>query len=59
MGLSAFIIGVGYLFWEKNTLLSSILILFGLISAGVIIQKEIEFKKKRHRAPWLYEGWRG
>jgi hypothetical protein len=59
VGLAAFILYLGYLFYEKNLLISIILLLLGGILSTVIIGYEISFKTKRHEAPWLFEEYKG
>jgi flagellar motor component MotA len=58
-GLVAVIIYVGYLFYEKNQAISVILIAVGLIVAIYVIVSETEFKRRRHKAPWLFDEYRG
>jgi len=56
-GLAAFLIYSGYLFYEKNNVISSFLLIISL--AIYIVVSEIEFKRKRHEAPWLFEMYKG
>lgn len=58
-GLVGLIIYVAYLFYEKNQTISVILLISGLILAIYLIASEIEFKRKRHDAPWQYEKYKG
>ena len=57
-GLSGIVISLiicGYLFYEKNQVISIFLLLVGVILAIVFVVSEVLFKKKRHDAPWLFE----
>ena len=58
-GLVAVIIYIGYLFYEKNQIISIILVVIGLIVAIYVIASETEFKRKRHEAPWLFDKYKG
>lgn len=58
-GLCAFIIYVGYLFYDKDKTISYLLIISGLILAIIVIGYEIDFKKKRHQAPWQFDNYKG
>ena len=56
-GLCGTLLLVGYLLYDKNSTLGVILILTGLILSIYVVVSEIEFKRKRHEAPWLFEKW--
>jgi len=56
-GLCGTLLLVGYLLYDKNSTLGVILILAGLILSIYVVVSEIEFKRKRHEAPWLFERW--
>jgi len=58
-GLAGLIIYVGYLFYDKNIILSAILLTVGVLLATAIIVSEIWFKKRRHDAPWQYDYYKG
>lgn len=50
---------LGYLFYDKDTRLSGVLILIGIVLGVAVIWSEINFKQKRHDAPWLFDKYRG
>lgn len=56
-GLCGILLLVGYRIYDKNPAFGVILILAGLILSIYAIVSEIEFKRKRHEAPWLFERW--
>jgi len=58
-GLVGLIIYVGYLFYEKNQIISIILLVVGLILAIFLLYSEIKFKRQRHEAPWLFDKYKG
>lgn len=58
-GLAGSIIWIGYLFWDKNVVVSIILLIIGICLAISIIVSEIYFKKRRHEAPWQFEEYKG
>lgn len=58
-GVVAIMFYVGYLFYDKNQVVSIILVVIALILAVYVIVSEEEFKRKRHEAPWNYEGYKG
>ena len=51
VALPAFIMYLGYLFYDKDPSISNILLFIGIVLAIYIIFNEIEFKRKRHEAP--------
>lgn len=58
-GLSGLICYLGYLFYDKDKLVSYSLLLIGIVLAILIIAYEISFKKRRHEAPWLFDNYKG
>lgn len=58
-GLAGLIIYVGYLFYDKNSVISAVLLTVGVLLAVSIIVSEIWFKKQRHEDPWRYERYKG
>jgi len=54
-----FIMYIAYLFYDKQQILSIVLFVVGVGLSIYIIFNEIEFKKKRHDAPWLFGAYRG
>ena len=53
VGLPLGILCIAYLFYDKNSAVSVILIVLAMI----IIYFENYFKAKRHEAPWNFGGW--
>jgi len=58
-GIIGVIIYVGYLFYEKNQIVSVILLVVGLALAIFVVIMETEFKRRRHEAPWLFDEYKG
>jgi hypothetical protein len=58
-GLPAVILYIGYLFYDKNELISISLIVIGVILTVYIIYSEIGFKRKRHEKPLLFKEYKG
>lgn len=58
-GLPAFFGYLAYLFYDKNTIVSYILLIISIIAMFIVIGYELSFKKKRHDAPWLFENYKG
>jgi len=50
---------MGFMFWDKNVFVALGLVVFGAALAGKVVLSELEFKKKRHEAPWLFEVYKG
>ncbi len=55
VGAIAVILIVGYLLYDKNPLLSALILFIGLALVVAFVISEIYFKKQRHDAPWLYQ----
>ena len=53
------LIYMGYLFYEKNILLSILLSIIGLILTCIVIGYELKFKEIRHRKPHDFEEYKG
>ena len=58
-GLAGLIICIGYLFYDKQPVISVILLAVGVVLAVYLFVMEVSFKKKRHDAPWLFEKYKG
>jgi len=58
-GMACFILYMAYLFYDKNILISIALLILGICLSIYITVSEIEFKRQRHKAPWLYERYKG
>jgi len=58
-GLAGFMGYLGYLLYDKNQFLGIVLILLSMGLTIYVITQEIEFKRKRHYAPWNFEVYRG
>lgn len=53
-GLCFSVLYIGYLFYDKNEAISVLLLLMGSALTIIVIVSEIQFKKRRHQAPWLF-----
>jgi len=58
-GLIGLIGYFGYNLYEKNQILSIILLLIFIVLAGYVIISEINFKRIRHKGPWNFEKYKG
>ena len=54
-GLTGLIIYIGYLFYDKNFLISILLLSIGIILSILIIWSEVTLKIKLRDAPWLFK----
>ncbi len=58
-GLSGLMLYLAYLFYEKNVMISVLLLFLGSGLSIYLFVSEIEFKRKRHEAPWNFDNYKG
>jgi len=61
-GLVAFcitLVVIGYLMYEKDEVISMILIIVGMAMGIALVISEINFKTRRHEVPWQFEKYKG
>lgn len=58
-GIVGIMFYVSYLFYDKSQTISIILFLVALVLAIYVVISEEEMKRKRHEAPWNFEGYKG
>jgi hypothetical protein len=57
--ISISMIFFAYLFYDKNDFITFILFVVGIGLGIYIVVSELEFKRKRHKAPWLFDKYKG
>ena len=55
LGIPLGFVYLGYLFYDKNIILSVISFIVGIILGIMIINNDIKNKKRYHDAPWLFK----
>jgi hypothetical protein len=54
VGAIGVLLVIGYLLYDKNEVLSILLLIAGVALVFIFVISEILFKAQRHDAPWLY-----